>query len=142
MTPTQAKKLGAFVRRAREEAGLSQNKLGELVGVPNSTILRLERGENLMPRPDLLSSVAEALDLNLADVYGLAGYAVPGELPALQPYLRSKYSDLPDEAADAIAAYAQRLARRHGVDLSGPAPGEDEEPETTPKTRRKGGTRR
>jgi transcriptional regulator with XRE-family HTH domain len=131
MNPREAKKLGAFVRSARETRSLSQNRLGEAVGVPNTTIMRLERGENLKPRADLLASIADELGINLADIYGLAGYDAPTALPSLRPYLRSKYRQLPAEAGEQLERYAERLAKRHGVDLNGPAPGEDEEPEVT-----------
>lgn len=145
MNPRQAKKLGVFVRTAREATGLSQNRLGELVGVPNSTILRLERGDNLVPRPDLLSDIADALHVNLADLFAMADYAAPSELPTLTPYLRTKYRDLPEGDVKAISAYAAKLMQRRGVDLAGPAPGEDEAPESartrTPKAKKKGGTR-
>jgi hypothetical protein len=84
----------------------------------------------------------DVLGLSLADVYARAGYAAPSDLPALTPYLRTKYGQLPESATDAIATYAARLAKRHGVDLTGPAPGEDELPEpTTTKKKTKGGTR-
>ena len=143
MNPREAKKLGAFLRSAREAHALSQNRLGEAVGVPNTTIMRLERGENLNPRADLLAGIAGELGINLADVYGLAGYDAPTALPSLRPYLRSKYRELPADAADQLERYAERLAKRHGVDLAGPSPGEDEMPEhETPRRTRvkKGGT--
>jgi transcriptional regulator with XRE-family HTH domain len=140
MNPTQAKKLGAYLRKTREGVGLSQNRLAGVLDVPNTTILRLERGENLAPRAELLAGIAEAIGAPLADVYALAGYDAPSELPTLKPYLRTKYRSLPAEAADQLEAYATRLAKRHGVDLSGPAPGEDESPEPSPRTKKKGGT--
>ena len=148
MNPREAKRLGAFIRSAREARSLSQNRLGEAVGVPNTTIMRLERGENLNPRADLLADIAGELGINLADIYGLAGYDAPTALPSLRPYLRSKYRQLPAEAGEQLERYAERLAKRHGVDLNGPAPGEDEEPEPTGRattkkssTQQKGGTR-
>jgi transcriptional regulator with XRE-family HTH domain len=145
MKPNEAKKLGAHIKRARVARALSQNRLAEKVGVPNSTILRLERGENLNPRPDLLALVANELHIDLADLYSMAGYESPSSLPSLHPYLRSKYRELPASATDEIAAYAARLMKKHGVDLSGPAPGEDEAPEPVTATKRtrakKGGTR-
>jgi transcriptional regulator with XRE-family HTH domain len=141
MNPNQAKRLGAYLRNEREHAGLSQARLAKLVGVDNSRILRLERGDTLSPNADFLSQIVDALGLNLFDVYARAGYAAPDHLPALTPYLRTKYRDLPESATAAIATYAERLAKRHGVDLRGPAPGEDEsrEPVTT-KSTKKGGT--
>jgi transcriptional regulator with XRE-family HTH domain len=126
MNPTQAKKLGAVIRAARKTVGLSQLGLGEEVGVPNSTILRLERGENLNPRPDLLADIANALQVDLADLFALAGYSAPRQLPNLQPYLRTKYRDLSERDIAEITKYAERLMKQRGIDPGGPAPGEDE----------------
>lgn len=50
-------------------------------------------------------------------------------LPSFVPYLRSKYRGLPDEAVDSIEKYVARLAKKHGVAIDGPAPGEDELPD-------------
>ena len=105
MGPQQAKRLGAAIRRARVAAGLSQNKLAELANehtkradpkstLRNSTILRLERGEILAPRPDLLAAIASVLDVSAADYFTLAGYTTPAELPDLDVYLRAKYPTL------------------------------------------------
>ncbi len=142
MNPNQAKRFGTYLRRARIGAGWSQLRLADEVGVPNSTILRLERGDFLAPRPDLLSEIANALGVPMADLYAMAGYAAPNELPNLRPYLRTKFRDLPAAAAADIEAYAERLARRHGMDLRGPRPGEDEGPDEPPKKPvKKGGTR-
>jgi transcriptional regulator with XRE-family HTH domain len=143
MPPDKVKQLGQYLRAQREARGLGSRELARLAGIPDSTIVRIEQGLIASPRPDKLARIAQALGLSLADVYAHADYAVPRDLPALQPYLRAKYRDLPAEAADAITAYAERLAKRHGVDLAGPAPGEDEAPEEPRKRTKvkKGGTR-
>jgi transcriptional regulator with XRE-family HTH domain len=115
--------------------------------VPDSTIIRIEQGVIAAPKPDKLSKIARALGLSLAEVYARADYTVPNDLPTLRPYLRAKYRDLPPEAVEQIEAYADRLARRHGVNLAGPSPGEDEGPPgaapRSPKRRKSngGGTR-
>jgi hypothetical protein len=68
------------------------------------------------------------LKLELADVYAMADYAVPDDLPSFQPYLRTKYRDLPQRAiADLNKAFTD-IAKRHGYDARGPSPGEDEQP--------------
>jgi transcriptional regulator with XRE-family HTH domain len=148
MTPEQARLLGRFIAEKRDALGMSQRKLAEAIGVQNTTIMRLEAGEYAAPSPDNLARIAETLGIEMADLYAMAEYLVPKKLPTLTPYLRAKYSELPDGAAEQIEAYAHRLAKRHGVDLRGPAPGVDEEPEITePKQRitatpkKKGGTR-
>jgi transcriptional regulator with XRE-family HTH domain len=140
MNPQQAKKLGRHLRRSREALGISARELARRADVDDSTIVRFEQGAFAEPSPDKLHRIARVLGLNLADLYVLADYPVP-ELPTLGPYLRAKYRDLPPEAAEQLDAYAQRLAKRHGVDLSGPAPGEDEVPDPRPNgvTRNKKG---
>ena len=126
MDDEQAKALGDLLKQKREELGLSTRQLGERAGLDGVTVLRFEQGAFAAPRPDKLARVAEVLGLSLADVYALADYAVPADLPNLRPYLRTKYRDLPAEDAEKIEAYAARLAKKHGITLAGPAPGEDE----------------
>jgi len=126
MDDQQARALGAILKKKREETGISMRKLAAIVGFNNASILRLERGELAAPAPDKLARLAAALEIPLADIYALADYAVPDELPSFKPYLRTKYRDLPQEEVDKIEAYAQKLAQKHGVNLKGPAPGEDE----------------
>lgn len=145
MNPRQAKKLGAVIRTARKTVGLSQLGLGEEVGVPNSTILRLERGEILNPRPDLLADIANVLQVDLADLFALAGYSAPRQLPNLQPYLRTKYRDLGERDIAEITKYAERLMKQRGIDPAGPAPGEDEVEELSARrkvtgSKKKGGS--
>jgi transcriptional regulator with XRE-family HTH domain len=126
MDDEQAKNLGRILRERREELGLSLRQLGRKAGLSDVTVLRFEQGAYAAPAPDKLAKVAEALEMSLADVYALADYAVPSDLPNLKPYLRTKYRDLPQGDIDAIEKYAERLAKKHGISLTGPAPGEDE----------------
>jgi transcriptional regulator with XRE-family HTH domain len=142
MNPQQAKKLGRHLKKTREAIGISARELARRAEVPDSTIVRIEQGAFAEPSPEKLQRIAVVLGLNLADLYVMADYPIP-ELPTLTPYLRTKYGDLPPEAAQQIQTYADRLARKHGVDLSGPTAGEDEQPERTKtpaRTRKKGGT--
>lgn len=126
MDENQAKRLGALLRQKREARGLSTRALGKLTSIDAVTVQRLEAGAFGVPAPDKLARIAETLGLSLADVYAHAGYAVPADLPTFKPYLRTKYRDLPAEDVEAIERYAARLAKRHGIALDGPAPGEDE----------------
>jgi len=149
MNPQQAKKLGRHLRTTRESMGISAREVARRSAIPDSTVVRIEQGAFAEPTPDKLARMAAVLGLNLADLYVMADYPVPNELPTLRPYLRSKYRNLPSGAADEIEAYAQKLAMRHGVNLAGPAPGEDEAPaptqsggsrKTATKPKKKGGT--
>lgn len=139
MNPEQAKTLGIFLKERRAALGLSTRAVAGRCGVDMATIVRLEQGAFAESRPDTLRVVAEALELSLADVFALAEYTVPDELPAFTPYLRSKYRDLPAPAVEELERSFQRIVKRHGFDPEGPAPGEDEQPEPKPNKSQKGG---
>jgi DNA-binding XRE family transcriptional regulator len=59
--------LGARLRRAREEAGLTQPALGERAGLDQAVISRLERGK-VRPRIDTLRRLAEGLGLSVSEL--------------------------------------------------------------------------
>ena len=135
MDQEQARELGRQLRSRRDELGLSVRDLEKLTGVDDGTIVRIEQGAFAAPAPDKLSRIAEALGLSLADVFSLAEYVVPAELPTFTPYLRRKYPSLPPKAIAELERYFDDLAARYGLDPAGPAPGEDEAPE--PKARKR-----
>lgn len=139
--PKQAKELGRLLRKRRQELGLSTIQLAKQIGTTDGTITRIEQGLFTAPAPDKLSRIAEALGLSLADVFGLAEYAVPSDLPSFRPYLRAKYRGLPPEAIEQLERSFTRLAKRHGFEPAGPAAGEDEQPEEQSTKRKKGGER-
>lgn len=98
-------------------------------GLHLTSISRIENAEFVSSNPETLAKIAKALDVELIDLYALADIPLPKGLPTFTPYLRSKYTNLPEEALEQIERYASRLARKHGVSLTGPLPGEDEAPE-------------
>lgn len=135
MEPRQAQKLGQHLRQAREKLGISARELARRTDLSDSSIVRIEQGAFLEPTPDTLRRIADALGINLADLYVMADYPMPSELPSLKLYLRSKYGELSASDVHAISDYADSIAGRRGVRLDGPAPGEDEEPEAAPARR-------
>jgi transcriptional regulator with XRE-family HTH domain len=139
MEQEQAHELGNRLRQRREELGLSTRELAERAGTTHTTVARLEQGAFDAPAPDKLSRIADALGLGLADVYALADYSVPSELPSFRPYLRAKYRNLPTEAVEQLERSFTWLAKRHGFDPAGPGPGEDEQPEQPSTESTKGG---
>ena len=88
MSPEQARTLGTFIREHRTALGLSTRALAARCGVDMATIVRLEQGAFVEPRPDTLRAVAEALGVGVAGVFAKADYAVPSDrvraLPAQQ----------------------------------------------------------
>ena len=145
MDDKKAKRLGTFLRKSRQERNLSTHELSRISGLNQATIVRLEQGQFLSPDPDKLRAIAEALDLNLADVLTLADYPMPAELPSVGPYLRTKYRDLPGEAVDQLQAQIARVLKNHGIEPNdGPTAGEDEQTDvarpSAKQATKKGGT--
>jgi transcriptional regulator with XRE-family HTH domain len=124
MEPKQAEDLGKYLRRQREAKGVSTRTLAAEVGIDSSRIVRLEQGQVASPRGDVLAGIADFLGLPLADVFGLAGYAAPTELPSFRPYLRVKYHELPSSAVAELERSFTEIAKRYGT--GGPRRGEDE----------------
>src|SRR3990172_5145903 len=91
MNQEQAKRLGEWLCERRQEASLSTVQLAKAVGTTDGIITRIEQGAFAAPDPHKLSHVAETLGLSLADVYAMADYAVPSDLPSFEPYLRRKH---------------------------------------------------
>lgn len=100
--------LAAALRAARAKAGLTVRQLAEAADMTPATVSRLESGLIDSPRPEHLLRLARALDVELEDLYALAGYLMPEGLPELQPYLRTKYG-LSDRAVEQLDEYFQAL---------------------------------
>lgn len=147
MDDKQAQRFGKFLRQQREGLELSIREVASRCGVDHSTIRRLEEGEYAAPAPDKLARLSEVLGLKLADVYAMAGYAVPKELPNPGPYLRTKFRNMPANDLNALQRDVAAVLKRYGIDPTAvPKPGDDAEPGThkaSPKRTRskKGGTR-
>jgi len=118
MKPDQAKTLGQMLKARREKLGLSTHKLAKLAEIDQATVVRIEAGSILAPHPDKLSRVAGALGLSSADVYALADYLVPSDLPSLRPYLKTRYDRLLDEDITKIEELTARLAKKRGFSLA------------------------
>lgn len=123
--------LGAYLRDCRLRRALTSRQLASRAGLEQPTVIRIETGHIRRPRPDILAKLAEALELDVADLFARANYTAPTGLPTLTPYLRTKYKNLPAEDIARIQAYAQKLADRHGIALAGPTAGEDERDDET-----------
>lgn len=127
MNKNRAVALGRYLRTRREQLGISARELGRVSGMNYQTVLRIEQGEFATPGPDKLKALAQALRLDLTDVWSLAGYGFDTDLPAPMPYLRAKYRDLPAKELTALSRDVARVLAEHGIDGNRrPAPGEDE----------------
>lgn len=125
MDQDTAHQLGGYVKRLRQEQKLSVRGLASKAGLDSGELSRIENGTR-HPRPDKLKALATALDVPLADMFAMAGYTIPYDLPSMAPYLRARYGHLPEETLDAVNDYLERLIDEHGLDLDGPTKLEDE----------------
>lgn len=71
-----SKKIGAFIAANRKKKGLTQEQLGEKLGVSNKTISRWENG-NYMPDLSLLEPLSKELEISLNEL--LAGDEIEKE---------------------------------------------------------------
>ena len=104
--------LGVFLRRAREDAGLSKLQLEAMSGVGRMTIQRLEADWHQEPSPDDLARLSRALELNETDLFLLAGLPVPKEAASLDIMLRTTYN-LPPEAIEEAKQHIAKLASKY-----------------------------
>jgi len=97
MDESQAKALGAMLRRRRHALGLTVRQIEAATGVPNTTVSRIETGSFKAPRPDKLAKIAQALDLSAGELFAQAGYLEAGDLPDYGTYLATKHPEIPDD---------------------------------------------
>jgi transcriptional regulator with XRE-family HTH domain len=123
MKPEETTQLGRLLKAKREECGLSMRRLATAAEMDQATIVRFEAGSIVAPRPDKLARIAKVLGISSADVFAVAGYTAPTDLPTLRPYLSAKYHALLAEDIDKIEAYVARIAKKRGFALGEVAPG-------------------
>ena len=114
------------IKSARKAKGLSTHQAAALADINQSTLVRIESGVHATPTQAALDGLARVLDLDVADLYALAGYTRPSELPAFTPYLRSKFAGLPEAARSELEQSFRHIADKYGYDADGPSLGEDE----------------
>jgi transcriptional regulator with XRE-family HTH domain len=102
------------LKARRLSRGLSLSDAAQLSGLHFSYWSKLEAGQYESPSPKHLQSIAQALEVNFEDLYGLAGYDSPERLPTFKPYMRAKY-DLPPEAVADLERYFELLRNFYGI---------------------------
>lgn len=119
--------VGTLIANRRHELGLSGYRLAERTGMAPSIIMRIENG-TMQPSAEKLDLLAGVLDLEPSVLMAASGYEELATLPTFQPYLRSKYPDMPAGARNDLARAFARITKKHGFDPTetGPRPGQDE----------------
>lgn len=108
MTDDAARRFGEYLRDLRAQRKQSVRGLAAAAGVDSGTVTRLEQGGIRSPSPDTLKRLGEALVVPLADLFTMAGYITPQELPSIAPYLDAKYQHLPEDTRVEIASYCRQ----------------------------------
>jgi len=67
MTVSSKNNIAKTVKRLREKAGLSQEKLARLADVSNNTIINIEAGKQDNPTIETLKKTAKALNISIED---------------------------------------------------------------------------
>ncbi|WP_330266288.1 helix-turn-helix transcriptional regulator [Streptomyces griseorubiginosus] len=119
-----ALQFGEYLQRLRRERKLGVRELARKASLDAGGLTRLEHGKTL-PQPDTLKALGVALEVPFADLFTMAGYVIPSDLPSMSTYLRTRYG-LPEDTIASVDEYIQRLIDEHGLDTNGPAPFEDE----------------
>lgn len=107
----QARRLGAVIREARLNSGMSIRTLATRVGVHSSYIGYLEQGRYAQPSSDRLTRLCEVLDIEPARLAQTTGCNIGNALPEMRTYFRAKYDDLVAADIERIERYVQRLRR-------------------------------
>lgn len=110
MSPKNAAKLAQTIRRRRTAAGITQPDLAQAIGVPTSTVFRLEQGDVRAPDPDKLQRIATVLEIEAEELFAL--YPAPERLPEFAPYLRAKYGMSAEAVKEAEEFFAELETRR------------------------------
>lgn len=129
MKQDTAHRFGEYIRRLRKERKHSIRGLASRAGLNSGELSRLENGKR-NPQPDTLKALATALGVPLADMFAMADYIIPYDLPSMAPYLRARYGHLPEETLSAVNNYLERLIDEHDLDPAGPLDLEDEPSES------------
>jgi transcriptional regulator with XRE-family HTH domain len=108
------------IRQLRELRGLSQERLGVLIGRSKSVISRLEDGTTRLDI-DVTKKIAKALDVSVAEVLGIETNGGPRLAPAglaedIEPYMAEPGDPLAPLATDNRALYT---VKTNAVQLAG-----------------------
>lgn len=68
-------KLGEYLKKIRDELGLSLKDVYRETGISDSKLSRIENGTNVSaPTPDVLQALSKLYQINLVELYLIVGY--------------------------------------------------------------------
>lgn len=127
MSDINPTKLGKAISKRRQRLRISASELARRTGLSTTTVTRTELGEITSTRIETVQTLAQALNIPMTELLTESQIINGKDLPAMTPYLRTKYKDLPAEAIREIESHFETIAAKHGLtSFDGPAPGDDE----------------
>jgi transcriptional regulator with XRE-family HTH domain len=112
MTKRLQPTLGEFLRKARNDAGLSLRDVEGETDVSNAYLSQLEGEKIKQPSPVVLHKLSNLYGVAYAAVMRLAGYPVPKAL-AEESLLHARVGPLSEEEEDAVVDFLELLRSRH-----------------------------
>lgn len=107
--------LGRYLRAHREDAGLTIRHLASIIGMNHGYLVRLESGEKTNPSADVLHKLADALELDPAELLAFIGITPSSTLPPARVYFRKKYG-LSEADARRAAQLIEQYTKEEGKD--------------------------
>lgn len=95
-------KIGKFIAALRKEKGLTQEKLGEKLGVTNKTVSRWENG-NYMPDVEMLSLLSEEFGVSINEL-------ISGEQLAAEDFKKAADSNLVTALSSSTFTLKEKIA--------------------------------
>ena len=86
------KKIGEEIAKARENKGLSQRQLANVIGISNAALSKIESGETEIPNPKILKKISKHIDLNYNDMMSMIGLGT--QITMLNPFIKNYYEHL------------------------------------------------
>jgi len=114
-----SKRLGQFLRTARERKGLTLRAVEQSTQISNAYLSQLESGKIKQPSPVILYKLSEIYEVSYATAMLHAGYPLPNEDKQGEGAKRMtrSFSDLTEEEETELSEYLTfiRARRRRGT---------------------------
>ena len=79
MNDTEKKEFGEYIKRLREERGLSLREVEKQVGISNSYLYQIERGDRNPPKLEVMQKLATMYEVPFDSLLAAAKLQNPGE---------------------------------------------------------------
>lgn len=113
---SDAEALGYYIRKIREDAGLTQAELAAAVGMSRPTITQLERGQIKFPKITMMNAIAFACTIPPAALFEKAG--VINSPAAGSAQLQWLATQLTTERVDLLVEIGHTMLREQGRQLA------------------------